>query len=81
MLWHFLAEIPGPTRLYTTPVDEEDYNDQFGSAEHENAHGTSNNVLDRLREGKKNKNKTGNSLKGTTASTQDATTYSGTSAL
>lgn len=57
--------------MYTTPVDEEDYNDQFGSAEQDNAYGTSNNVLDRFRDGKKNKNKTGNPPKGTAASTQD----------
>lgn len=45
----FVAEIPGPTRIYTTPVDEEDYNDQFGSAEQDNNDGTSNNVLERIK--------------------------------
>lgn len=80
--WRFLAEIPGPTRLYTTPVDEEDYNDQFGSAEQDNnAYGTSNNVLDRFREGKKNKSKTGNSPKGTAASTHDGKSYSGSTTI
>lgn len=63
-------------------MDEEDYNDQFGSAEQDSAYGTSNNVLDRFREGKKNRNKTWSSPKGTAASTQkDNNAHSGSTAL
>nr|CAI5825607.1 unnamed protein product [Callosobruchus analis] len=31
----FFAEIPGPTKPYGPSIDEEDYNEQFGSAERE----------------------------------------------
>lgn len=57
--------------MYALPIDEEDYNDQFGSAE--DAYLVSNNVLERIKDGKTNyKNKTGgNPPKGTAASTQE----------
>lgn len=83
MAFFNVSEIPGPTRWSTTPVDEEDYNDQFGSAEQDNTYGTSNNVLERFRESiKKGKNKTGNLPKGTAASTQkDKKAHSGSTTL
>ncbi|KAF2885575.1 hypothetical protein ILUMI_20598 [Ignelater luminosus] len=39
-----LYEIPGPTRAYNLPFDEEDYGEQFGSAEREQDEDFSNSV-------------------------------------
>ncbi|KAH1027237.1 hypothetical protein HUJ05_000787 [Dendroctonus ponderosae] len=33
ILLSWLVEIPGPTNTYSVSIDEEDYNDQLGSAE------------------------------------------------
>ncbi|CAG9857073.1 unnamed protein product [Phyllotreta striolata] len=41
-----LYEIPGPTRGYSVSLDEEDYNEQLGSAEKEQDEDLSNNVLE-----------------------------------
>jgi hypothetical protein len=45
----FVAEIPGPTRVYSLSLDEEDYNEQFGSAEREQDEELSNSVVERGR--------------------------------
>ncbi|CAH1109471.1 unnamed protein product [Psylliodes chrysocephalus] len=45
----FLLKIPGPTRGYGLSQDEEDYNEQFGSAEKEQDEELSNSVLERSR--------------------------------
>ncbi|XP_066154485.1 lachesin-like isoform X1 [Euwallacea fornicatus] len=43
-----LYKIPGPTKTtYTVPMDEEDYNDQLGSAERDQEDDFGNNVLDK----------------------------------
>ncbi|KAH0818483.1 hypothetical protein GEV33_004309 [Tenebrio molitor] len=44
-----LYEIPGPTRVYSLSLDEEDYNEQFGSAEREQDEELSNSVVERGR--------------------------------
>lgn len=46
---NFVSEIPGPTRVYSLSLDEEDYNEQFGSAEREQDEDMSNSVLERGR--------------------------------
>ncbi|XP_060531570.1 lachesin-like [Cylas formicarius] len=47
-----LYEIPGPTRNYAgLSLDEEDYNDQLGSAERDHDEELSNNVLEKSRSG------------------------------
>ncbi|XP_066154486.1 lachesin-like isoform X2 [Euwallacea fornicatus] len=46
--WVRDTEIPGPTKTtYTVPMDEEDYNDQLGSAERDQEDDFGNNVLDK----------------------------------
>ncbi|CAH1174223.1 unnamed protein product [Phaedon cochleariae] len=42
-----LYEIPGPTRVYGLSLDEEDYNEVFGSAEDEQDEEISNSVMER----------------------------------
>ncbi|KAJ8984416.1 hypothetical protein NQ317_012479 [Molorchus minor] len=42
-----LYDIPGPTRPYGLSLDEEDYNEQFGSAERDQDEEISNSVVER----------------------------------
>ncbi|CAH0562370.1 unnamed protein product [Brassicogethes aeneus] len=44
-----LYEIPGPTGGYGVPLDEDDYNDQYGSAEREQEEDISKNFFERGR--------------------------------
>ncbi|XP_018565139.1 lachesin-like [Anoplophora glabripennis] len=44
-----LYEIPGPTRVYGLSLDEEDYNEQFGSAERDQDEEAPNGVVERSR--------------------------------
>lgn len=45
----FVSEIPGPTRTYTLSLDEEDYNDQLGSAERDQEEEFFNSVFEKHR--------------------------------